>query len=212
MWCYYCCLFCTLEQWLLQALLSERGWDFLKDLHLYILGLSCHRFTGVWWLLFPLLFNHQSEKMTVTKFCWLCVYTILTYIYIYTYILSFTDSCITTLKCGLTLKMLQTGIETWLILCQLNILPLSYRHLSVSDRNFYAYRLLEKSFCIYVHAAADNSLLECSMHTHTHISIYIYMRLCVFHIVQISLGKVWIQLFSPQLWINGRTYWALNLD
>ena len=32
-----------------------------------------------------------------------------------------------------------------------------------------------------------------------------WMRLIAFHIALIPLGKVWIQLFSLQLWINSRT-------
>ena len=31
-----------------------------------------------------------------------------------------------------------------------------------------------------------------------------------FHIALIPLGKVWIQLFSLQLWVNGRTDWFLQ--
>ena len=30
-----------------------------------------------------------------------------------------------------------------------------------------------------------------------------------FYIVLISLGKVWIQLFSFQLWVNSRADWSL---
>ena len=44
--------------------------------------------------------------------------------------------CITTLKCCLTYKILQAGIKTRLILCHLDILGLSNRHLSVSERIF----------------------------------------------------------------------------
>ena len=32
-----------------------------------------------------------------------------------------------------------------------------------------------------------------------------WMRLIAFHIALIPLGKVWIQLFSQQLWVNSRT-------
>ena len=32
-----------------------------------------------------------------------------------------------------------------------------------------------------------------------------WTRWITFHIALISLGKVWIQLFSPQLWVNSRT-------
>ena len=32
-----------------------------------------------------------------------------------------------------------------------------------------------------------------------------WTRLTAFHIALIPLGKVWIQLFSPQLWVNSRT-------
>ena len=32
-----------------------------------------------------------------------------------------------------------------------------------------------------------------------------YTRLIAFHIALIPLGKVWIQLFSLQLWVNSRT-------
>ena len=32
-----------------------------------------------------------------------------------------------------------------------------------------------------------------------------WTRLIAFHVAQIPLGKVWIQLFSLQLWVNGRT-------
>ena len=31
-----------------------------------------------------------------------------------------------------------------------------------------------------------------------------------FHIALIPLGKVWIQLFSLQLWVNSRTGWVLQ--
>ena len=31
-----------------------------------------------------------------------------------------------------------------------------------------------------------------------------------FHIALIPLGKVWIQLFSLQLWVNSRTDWFLQ--
>ena len=36
-------------------------------------------------------------------------------------------------------------------------------------------------------------------------------RLFAFHIALIHLGKVSIQLFSLQLWVNSRSDWALNL-
>ena len=35
-------------------------------------------------------------------------------------------------------------------------------------------------------------------------------RLIAFHIALIPLGKVWIQLFSLQLWINSRADWVLQ--
>ena len=35
--------------------------------------------------------------------------------------------------------------------------------------------------------------------------------LIAFHIALIHLGKVWIQLFSLQLWVNSRTDWVLQL-
>ena len=34
--------------------------------------------------------------------------------------------------------------------------------------------------------------------------------LIVFHIALIPLGKVWIQLFSLQLWVNSRADWFLQ--
>ena len=34
--------------------------------------------------------------------------------------------------------------------------------------------------------------------------------LIAFHVALIPLGKVWIQLFSPQLWLNSRTDWVLQ--
>ena len=37
-----------------------------------------------------------------------------------------------------------------------------------------------------------------------------WTRLIAFHIAQIPLEKVWIQLFSLQLWVNSRTYWVLR--
>ena len=37
-----------------------------------------------------------------------------------------------------------------------------------------------------------------------------WTRLIAFHIALIPLGKVWIQLFSLQLWVNSRTHWALQ--
>ena len=37
-----------------------------------------------------------------------------------------------------------------------------------------------------------------------------WTKLIAFHIAQISLGKVWIQLFSLQLWVNSRTDWVLQ--
>ena len=37
------------------------------------------------------------------------------------------------------------------------------------------------------------------------------MRLIAFHIALIPLGKVWIQLFSLQLWMNSRADWLLQL-
>ena len=36
-----------------------------------------------------------------------------------------------------------------------------------------------------------------------------WTRLIAFHIALIPLGKVWIQLFSLQLWVNSRTDWFL---
>ena len=36
-------------------------------------------------------------------------------------------------------------------------------------------------------------------------------RLVAFHIALIPLGKVWIQLFSPQLWINSRVDYSSAL-
>ena len=37
-----------------------------------------------------------------------------------------------------------------------------------------------------------------------------WTRLIAFHIALIPLGKVWIQLFSLQLWLNSRTDWVLQ--
>ena len=37
-----------------------------------------------------------------------------------------------------------------------------------------------------------------------------WTRLIAFHIALIPLGKVWIQLFSLQLWVNSRTDWFLQ--
>ena len=40
-----------------------------------------------------------------------------------------------------------------------------------------------------------------------------WMRLFAFHTTQILLGKVWIYVFSLQLWVNSSTGWALfNYD
>ena len=36
-----------------------------------------------------------------------------------------------------------------------------------------------------------------------------WTRVFAFHIALIPLGKVWIQLFSLQLWVNSRTDWVL---
>ena len=38
-----------------------------------------------------------------------------------------------------------------------------------------------------------------------------WMRLITFHIVLIHLKKVWIQLFSLQLWINSKTDWIFEI-
>ena len=38
-----------------------------------------------------------------------------------------------------------------------------------------------------------------------------WTRMIAFHIALITLGKVWIQLFSFQLWVNSRTDWVLQL-
>ena len=38
-----------------------------------------------------------------------------------------------------------------------------------------------------------------------------WTRQIAFHIALISLGKVWIQLFSFQLWVNSRADWVLQL-
>ena len=37
-----------------------------------------------------------------------------------------------------------------------------------------------------------------------------WTRLIAFHITLIPLGKVWIQLFSLQLWVNSRADWFLQ--
>ena len=37
-----------------------------------------------------------------------------------------------------------------------------------------------------------------------------WLRLIAFHIALILLGKVWIQLFSLQLWVNSRADWGLQ--
>ena len=37
-----------------------------------------------------------------------------------------------------------------------------------------------------------------------------WTRLIAFHIALIPLGKVWIQSFSRQLWVNSRTDWVLQ--
>ena len=37
-----------------------------------------------------------------------------------------------------------------------------------------------------------------------------WTRLIAFHIALIPLGKVWLQLFSLQLWVNKRTDWVLQ--
>ena len=37
-----------------------------------------------------------------------------------------------------------------------------------------------------------------------------WTKLTAFHLVLIPLGKVWIQLFSLQLWVNSRTDWVLQ--
>ena len=37
-----------------------------------------------------------------------------------------------------------------------------------------------------------------------------WTRMIAFHIALIPLGKVWIHLFSLQLWVNSRTDWVLQ--
>ena len=37
-----------------------------------------------------------------------------------------------------------------------------------------------------------------------------WTRLIAFHIALIPLGKVWIKIFSSQLWVNSRTDWVLQ--
>ena len=37
-----------------------------------------------------------------------------------------------------------------------------------------------------------------------------WTRLIAFHIALIPLGKVWIQLFSLQLWVNSRADWVIQ--
>ena len=37
-----------------------------------------------------------------------------------------------------------------------------------------------------------------------------WTRLIAFHMALIPLGKVWIRLFSLQLWVNSRTEWVLQ--
>ena len=39
-----------------------------------------------------------------------------------------------------------------------------------------------------------------------------WTRLIAFHIALILLGKVWIQLFSLNLWVNSRTDWVLEIE
>ena len=38
-----------------------------------------------------------------------------------------------------------------------------------------------------------------------------WTRLIAFHIARITLGNVWIQLFSFQLWVNSRVDWFFSL-
>ena len=38
-----------------------------------------------------------------------------------------------------------------------------------------------------------------------------WTRLIAFHIALIPLGKVWVQLFSLQLWVNSRADWFFSL-
>ena len=38
-----------------------------------------------------------------------------------------------------------------------------------------------------------------------------WTRLIAFHIALIPLGKVWIQLFSLQLWVNSRVDWVISV-
>ena len=50
---------------------------------------------------------------------------------------------------------------------------------------------------------------RCSKWTRRH-EFKSWTRLIAFHIALIPLGKVWIQLFSLQLWENSRTDWVLQ--
>ena len=87
---------------------------------------------------------------------------------------------------------------------------------------------LKIALCMYLHIHIHYTPLP---HTHTIIHNYnqhtwcsrycrrkwirrhefkSWPRLITFHIALIPLGKVWIQLFSLQLWVNSRTDWVLQ--
>ena len=54
------------------------------------------------------------------------------------------------------------------------------------------------------HYTKGTSIVPCISHDQKS-----WIRLFEFHIVQILMGKVWIQLLSLQLWVNSRVDWAL---
>ena len=57
---------------------------------------------------------------------------------------------------------------------------------------------------IYIYILSSTDRLFCCITTQS------WTRLIAFHIALIPLGKVWIQLFSLQLWVNSRTDWVLQ--
>ena len=119
---------------------------------------------------------------------------------------------------------LQKFIDLWY---ETFLHPTYFPDFSTTDYNFFKHSYTKKhsipkekmklNWKSFFHTGINNLVYQCPWcngyrhrkWTRRH-KFKSWMRLIAFHIALIPLGKVWIQLFSLQLWVNSRTDWVLQ--
>ena len=140
------------------------------------------------------------------------------YIYIYTYIYCPQQTISLYQKTSVYLDTWDTlsWVKTRLTLCQLDILPLSYRHTHRNQRKFtyiyiyiyiYIYGHVRASICVWVLRIYPwvNIWIHTHTHTHTYIYIYIYLLEYGWNILFSSCILLWTKTWMSIRFLSSKT-------